>query len=238
MRYYQNARELYSEMMRDLWELGSIVKPKSYQNKNIEGDDKFITKELQNYSYRLLALPDPDNLFLLSHPDSKEWCLQEFGERVNPHAGNPGEAWKIRKDEWEPLLNDEGRMDYTYSERINYNNAIQDIITELKRNSDTRQAWLPIFHPKDIARLGGKGRIPCSLGYFFSVRNGKLNLTYVQRSADLVMHFGNDIWLAWMMKTYIASMVGVEPGFLEHIIFSLHSYKRDWLKLEDGISKL
>ena len=129
-------------------------------------------------------------------------------------------------------------MDYTYSERLHYQNNMGKIIEELKRNPDTRQAWLPIFHPGDTGRLGGRKRIPCSLGYNFSIRNGELNLTYIQRSADMVAHLGNDIHLAWMMKTYIANRVGVKEGYLDHFIFSIHSYKRDWARLESGISKL
>ena len=44
MRIYENCRELMSEMGRDLWEMGKQVKPKTYQNKVIDGNDEFVTK--------------------------------------------------------------------------------------------------------------------------------------------------------------------------------------------------
>ena len=40
MRIYDDCYELMSEMGRNLWEMGSIVKPKTYQNKVIEGDER------------------------------------------------------------------------------------------------------------------------------------------------------------------------------------------------------
>ena len=46
MRIYDDCYELMSEMGRNLWEMGSIVKPKTYQNKVIEGDESYITREV------------------------------------------------------------------------------------------------------------------------------------------------------------------------------------------------
>ena len=46
MRIYCNAYELMSETGRNLIEMGHIVKPKTYQNKVIEGNDEMVTKEV------------------------------------------------------------------------------------------------------------------------------------------------------------------------------------------------
>jgi thymidylate synthase len=224
-----------SEMARDLWEMGMEVRPKSMQNKVVEGQDGFITKEINNYHYRLVNLDDPKNLFLFSSPESGNWVSMEFLERISKNFINPGNAWLLRKEEWEKFLNEKGEMDYTYNERLQ---GLDKVMAELKRNPDTRQAWLPIFERKDLDGLGGKKRIPCSLGYNFSIREGKLNLTYIQRSADMVAHLGNDIILAHMMQKYVQLELGLENGYLDHFIFSLHSYKKDWETLEKGISKL
>jgi len=240
MRIFENSYELISEVLRDLHEMGKIVKPKSYQNKVIEGNPDFFTKEINNYHYRLLGLGDVEPLFSFSQPGSRDWVLEEFEERIASRFVNPGVAWVIRQSEWEQFLNEDGEMDYTYNERLK---GLERIIFELKRNPDTRQAWLPIFERKDIENLGGSKRVPCSLGYNFSVREGQLNLTYIQRSADAVAHFGNDIILAHFMLQYVVSRLKVEgleveAGYLDHFIFSLHAYQKDWETLEAGISKL
>jgi len=234
-RIYANAYELVSESLRDLSEMGTLVKPKSYQNKVVEGDERFYTKELRNYVYSLTRLPDKENLFLFEK--TLEWAQAEFIERIRFSGDiNPGTAWKLRPDIWKQFLVD-GKFDYSYNERLNWNNNLFRIEAELKRNPDTRQAWLPIFFPEDVEFYGGVKRIPCSLGYFFMVREGKLNLTYIQRSADAVKHFGNDVFLAFKMLEYMARRVGVEPDMLTHHIFSLHAYKKDWGVLEEGIYK-
>ena len=239
MRIYGNCYELYSEMFRDLWEMGQTVKPKSYQNKIIEGKDEFITKEIQDYVYTLTTLFRNDILFAFSEGDAtKEWADNEFLERIDPKFINPGEAYKLRPQIWTQFLNSENEFDYCYADRINYKMNLDKIITELNRNPDTRQAWLPIFFPDDVKNMGGHARIPCSLGYFFSIRGHELHLTYIQRSADAVTHLGNDIYLAWRMMEYVARRTGYKRGYLKHHIFSLHAYKKDWAKLDRGIPNL
>lgn len=246
MRIYSNSFELMSELGRELNSYGQIVRPKTYQNKVIEGNEDFATKELICQQYCLTSLGDPVWLFIFSH--SKEWADEEFQERVGWYAYNPGQAWALRKDLWEQFLVD-GKFDYTYPERI-WNElpntdklALGEVILLLRKDSDTRKAVLPIFHGSDLAYLDGSKRIPCSMYYDFLIReNGKgekvLHICYHQRSSDFVTHFGNDVYLAWRLMEYVAKEVGVKPGYLYHTIDSLHSYKKDWKYLNTNLEDL
>lgn len=253
MRIYTDAYELMSEMGRDLWEMGIEVKPHTYQNKNIEGIEDFITKEIICSQYCLTNLPDPENLFI--YTDAREWADEEFRERIYPYRVNPGEAWQLRKDLWEQFLVDDGnglQFDYTYNERmqrqVNFGsvimNQVEAIIKLLKRDPDTRKAVLAIYDPsKDANHYTGDKRIPCSMYYDFLIRDNAsgekvLNIVYHQRSSDFVDHFGNDVYLAWQLKEYIADRVGVNSGHLYHTIDSLHAYKKDWIKLKTSLSQL
>ena len=238
MRIYSNSFELMSEMGRELNSYGQTVKPKTYQNKRIEGNEDFITKELICQQYCLTSLGDPVWLFVFSH--SKEWADAEFQERINTsEVINPGKAWELRKDLWEQFLVD-GKFDYTYNERM----AILPYTIQLLRSdSDTRKAVLPIFHGTDLRFLDGSKRIPCSMYYDFLIRqNGKgekvLHICYHQRSSDFVQHFGNDVYLAWRLMQYVAKEVGVKPGYLYHTIDSLHAYKKDWTSLASNLEDL
>lgn len=256
MRIYSNSFELMSELGRELNSYGQTVKPKTYQNKVIEGKEEFETKELICQQYCLTSLGDPVWLFVFSH--SKEWADAEFQERItfepNGEPWNPGEAWKLRRDLWEQFLVN-GRFDYTYPERIwnqlylygstsfNCDSAMQSVIELLKRDNDTRKAVLPIFHGTDLRFLDGSKRIPCSMYYDFLIRqNGKgekvLHICYHQRSSDFAQHFGNDIYLAWRLMEYVAQEVGVKPGYLYHTIDSLHIYKKDWHFLSCNLEDL
>ncbi len=241
MRIYSNSFELMSEMGRELNSYGQIVKPKTYQNKVIEGNGDFITKELICQQYCLTSLGDPVWLFVFSH--SKEWADAEFQERIDiSDITNPGKAWELRKDLWEQFLVN-GKFDYTYNERMV---ILPYTIQLLKSDSDTRKAVLPIFNGNgedDTLYYQGNKRIPCSMYYDFLIRqNGKgekvLHICYHQRSSDFVTHFGNDVYLAWRLMEYVAKEVGVKPGYLYHTIDSLHAYKKDWTALASNLEDL
>ena len=242
MRIYSNSFELMSEMGRELNSYGQTVKPKTYQNKVIEGKEEFETKELICQQYCLTSLGDSVWLFVFSH--SREWADAEFQERISPNDINPGEAWELRKDLWEQFLVN-GKFDYTYNERIIH--VIKPLIRLLKDDNDTRKAVLPIFNGDmdglDIDGYDGSRRIPCSMYYDFLIRqNGKgekvLHICYHQRSSDFAQHFGNDIYLAWRLMEYVAKEVGVKPGYLYHTIDSLHIYKKDWHFLSSNLEDL
>lgn len=241
MRIYSNSFELMSEMGRELNSYGQIVKPKTYQNKVIEGNEDFITKELICQQYCLTSLGDPVWLFVFSH--SKEWADAEFQERIDiSDITNPGKAWELRKDLWEQFLVN-GKFDYTYNERMV---ILPYTIQLLKSDSDTRKAVLPIFNGNgedDTLYYHGNKRIPCSMYYDFLIRqNGKgekvLHICYHQRSSDFIIHFGNDVYLAWRLMEYVAKEVGVKSGYLYHTIDSLHAYKKDWTSLASNLEDL
>ena len=241
MRIYSNSFELMSELGRELNSYGQTVKPKTYQNKRIEGNEDFITKELICQQYCLTSLGDPVWLFIFSH--SKEWADAEFQERIDTfNIINPGKAWELRKDLWEQFLVN-GKFDYTYNERMV---ILPYTIQLLKSDSDTRKAVLPIFNGNgedDTLYYHGNKRIPCSMYYDFLIRqNGKgekvLHICYHQRSSDFAQHFGNDIYLAWRLMEYVAKEVGVKPGYLYHTIDSLHIYKKDWHFLNTNLEDL
>lgn len=260
MRIYSNSFELMSEMGRELNSYGQLVKPKTYQNKVIEGNEDFITKELICQQYCLTSLGDPVWLFIFSH--SREWADAEFKERVSLdeefcRPWNPGKAWELRKDLWQPLFSksDKDFFDYTYSERMMcdvvykgyHTTKLDSIIQLLKDDSDTRKAILSIWgsnmNEYDQDRLDGSSRIPCSMYYDFLIRqDGKgekvLHICYHQRSSDFVTHFGNDVYLAWRLMEYVAQEVGIKPGYLYHTIDSLHAYKKDWLALSSNLEDL
>lgn len=237
MRIYANCYELMSEIFREVFEMGHIVHPNSMQNKDVTNDDEYTTKEITNYSYSLTSLNKVDNLFYADR-SAKEWANAEFLERVmNPvRFQNPGEAYKLRSHIWDEFLNSEGKFDYTYNERIS--KSLYFVLDELKRNPDTRQAIIPIFKPSDAKNVGGKKRIPCSIYYDFQIRRGRLNIVYHQRSADVVTHFGNDVYLAWKLMEWVANKVDVKQGYLFHNIDSLHAYKKDWPTLKQCIDDI
>jgi len=184
MRIYTTFVQANNELRREVAELGSFVHPQTMQDKNISDDPDYLTKEYQNMVYAV-ALPRLEDLL-----PSQPWADAEFEERLK-FAGTAGpnraEAWRLRPEVWEEFS---VRFTYTYGERYQY--SLWAITNELKTHPDSRQLFLSVWNPMlDPYRLG-KQRVPCSIGYWFANRNGELQMTYLQRSADLITHFTND----------------------------------------------
>ena len=223
MRIYMDWQECYEEVKRDLAEMGILVKPKTMQDKVVEGNPDYETMELQNYGYTIINAKSSDVTGV-----SQPWADAEFEERIDPSGTvNPGKAWELRKEVWYEYMHD-GKLAYAYNERIMFNNQLNKVIDRLKIDHDSRQLWVSIWNPAvDPDKLGGVSRVPCSLGYNFQFRDGKLNMHYVMRSCDFKTHFTNDVYLAIRMLEYVAEKTGLPVGDFTHTLFSLHIYRKD-----------
>jgi thymidylate synthase len=220
MRIFSNFEEALKEIKRDLAEMGTEVHPQTMQDKYVGDNPEYSTKELQNYDYTV-----KDAYYSISQlSPSQPWADAEFKERISGMPLNPGEAYKLRPEVWDEFLHD-GRFAYTYAERMW--GKIDLIVQEIKKNSNSRQLYLNIWEGGDLYYLGGQSRVPCSLGYLFQVRGGKLHMTYFMRSCDYATHFQNDVYLAVKLLDYIAHAVGLEAGNFTHFIGSFHIYRKD-----------
>jgi len=230
MRIYQNFKEMFSEVWRDVFELGIRSKSDSVQNVQDVGEE-YDMMEIMGYAYELTNI----NSFPTSFKTNElSWLREEFAERISPVKVNPGGAWKYRAELWKPLMNKDGTFDYTYNERMR--NQLPVIIRELRKNPNTRQAVMTIYSPLhhcDLTFLGGFRRIPCSLSYQFLLRMGAiseeplLNLVYNMRSCDVATHFKFDAALACMLLNHVAGQLHVKCGSLIHNIGSLHCFRKD-----------
>jgi len=167
------------------------------------------------------------------------WADEHFEERVCGMPLNPPPShtkWLTKTDEF---FSDKVKFSHSYPERfwskglhtgIRFDIADLGTLVELLKNQpDTRQAYLPMFFPEDLSAAVQGERIPCSLGWHFIVRNGKLHCTYTMRSCDAVRHFHNDIYFANRLSLYIKEATGldVEMGNLLFISTSLHCFEND-----------
>src|SRR5262245_46759464 len=108
---------------------------------------------------------------------------------------------------------------------------LDDLVAQLQKAPLTRQAYLPIWFPEDTGAVHGE-RVPCSLGYHFVQRRGRLHCTYYIRSCDFVRHFRDDVYLSGRLLQWVAAKCGVRPGNLTMHIVSLHIFEGDRQKLE------
>lgn len=234
MRMFLDFQEALKEVHRDLSEMGLRVHAKTYQDKNVEGDPQFESLELQDFSYCVLnpspmnvCIPTPSGLITPTQP----WADDEFRERLSGVFGtpvNPGTAYLSRENVWETFRDpDTGTFAYTYSERFSRYHQVMAALRRAREDEDSRQLFISVWDPSDIRNIGGKSRVPCTIGYQVSIRRGMLNLHYIQRSADFITHFCNDVYLASKFQEYLCGELKVPVGRYTHTVFSLHMFRKD-----------
>jgi hypothetical protein len=235
--------------------------------------------ELTNAIYQLGIPRDPHNLALAVAPNL-QWAEDHFQERVAGEPTNPGEQyknWPWYDPNW-AAQGERNQFSHTYQERFwpriagqrsrtHYDNHgiryrygdLNDVLFLLAREPYTRQAYLPIWFPEDTGAHHG-GRVPCSLGYHFLLRAGKLHINYFIRSCDFLRYFRDDVYMAcrlcqWVLATlqdkeeeelgpeemaehggrlWIEGDIGGEgvvPGTLSMFISSLHIFEGDLPKM-------
>lgn len=208
--------------------MGMKVHPQTMQDKQIADDPDFETMEYMNMIY---TVTKPSLQDLHPHVKTLEWCEHEFRERL---AGIPTDspelaAWERRPEVWQEF-HDRG-FGYTYGERYrdsahHERGVLQSVIDELRTHPDSRQVFMPVWRRLDNDKLG-RERVPCSLGYWFALRQGTLHITYLQRSGDYFTHLANDQYLTRKLQEYVAQEIDARPGHFTHWLGSLHVYQKD-----------
>lgn len=266
MRYYADFERAIQASRKALDQFGEDVDPGRWQGVPTDGKPDLVTREILDWGISV-AVPDNIDSLQKSIQPSLPWADLEFEDRVgrvpqNPHKSLEHWPW-WQGQEGATMFG--GKFSHTYAERfwpreagreerveqklwpkmrgIRYRYGdLDDLITMLLNDPQTRQAYLPIFFPEDTGAVHG-GRIPCTLGYQFMLRDNKLHMWYFIRSCDYIRHFRDDIYLAcrlllWVldelsgrwMRTDVNHKVNwetVDPGYLHMTCCSLHYHKGD-----------
>jgi len=175
------------------------------------------------------------------HTDAATRFDHTYPERFWPkHAGHDhdalGERWREAVDNF---------CGGTPGVRFHYGD-LNDVVDLLIRNPLTRQAYLPVWFPEDTGAVDGQ-RVPCTLGYHFMQRGGRLSVRYYLRSCDLYRHFSNDVFFCAALVHWICNKVSEKtvnrdqfihfrPGGMVMHISSLHAFVGDEKKLKDRIN--
>lgn len=217
--------------------------------------------ELINYNFHVdLPLEDLDYYRKDIMPNIP-WADNHFLERVGGLPINPGEQWK----HWpwgnhaDKFRDQDGQFNHNYMERywpkkagltdkgedigeidghhkgIRYDYGdLGDLVDQLLHEPHTRQAYLPVFFPEDTGAVHG-GRVPCSLGYHFILRDGLLHINYYLRSCEVYRHFRDDCYLTVRLLLWVLEKLrekdpywnDVAPGMYSMYITSFHCFVND-----------
>lgn len=130
-------------------------------------------------------------------------------------------------------IGDGNCWEYTYHNRFAY--QIPFIISELKRNPDTRRA---IMNIRDF-EVDSKNNDPAclqSIQYF--IRGGKLHCKVMMRSNDAAQASFMNAFAFIMLQQKIADELGVPVGSYTHRANSFHCYERNFPLLRQYVDSI
>lgn len=128
---------------------------------------------------------------------------------------------------WDKMHGGDNIVNSNYGWQWGRNNQLDKTIEQLKKDKNTRQAWISIFDGKEKDQY--QYDTPCTLAVGFSVHpcaDNELNMTVLMRSNDLVYGFCNDQYCFSKLQELVASELGLEVGTYYHFAHDMHIYEK------------
>lgn len=264
MDEFNTLTEVYPSLRDYMLEHAKKVDVGEWHAMDVSGNKLLISYEYRNAIFCAPMSTSLEQLQQEAQPNLP-WAEDHFQERISGEPLNPApsEAWWPYAMSGNETHKDENKkFSHTYPERYWPRQAgdihtiggapvqhhgirfrygdVNDLIALMLRNPDTRQAYLPVWFPEDLAAAAQyKERVPCSLGYHFLLRDGKLHMTYLIRSCDLVRHLKDDVYMSVRLAQWLLDKLSphevwrrVTLGDFTFHCMSLHFFEGDRRKLQ------
>lgn len=113
------------------------------------------------------------------------------------------------------------------------------IIEELKRNPDSRRAYLSILLKGDNLILNTKTSMeyPCTIGAHYFIRGGRLHTVTHMRSQNVWSVMGYDVYNMCRLQEHLSEKLDCLVGDYTHFIDSAHIFTRDIKKIDEYLNK-
>ncbi|WP_117211662.1 thymidylate synthase [Allorhizocola rhizosphaerae] len=208
--YGQSVSELFTTAARWLLEHGSHVAPRGMATREILGVHLHLTEPRR----RLIHLPPARVLNPAFAVAEAVWII----------SGSDA-AWIFEFNRQLARYADVGVLQGAYGPRLRRWHGVDQldrVRRQLLHDPDTRRGVVTLFDPaKDHS---GHSDVPCTLGFRFFLRGGRLHMHTTMRSQDLWLGFPYDIFTFTLIHELMAGWVGAELGEYRHSVDSLHLY--------------
>lgn len=99
------------------------------------------------------------------------------------------------------------------------------VVEILKDDPDSRRATIQLYDPaRDTA---GHKDVPCTLGFRFHLRAGRLHMSTTMRGQDVWIGMPYDLFFFTTLHELVIGWLDVDLGEYHHHVDSLHIYERD-----------
>lgn len=135
---------------------------------------------------------------------------------------------------WDKMHGGDDRVNSNYGYQWIRNGQLAKCIDQLKDNPNSRQAWISIYDGKE--KDDYKYDTPCTMCVGFDIKNGKLDMTVIMRSNDLIYGFANDQYCFSKLQQMVADHLQLPVGTYTHFAHDLHIYERHY-NMKDNYNK-
>jgi thymidylate synthase len=204
---YENASDAF-EMM--------------YVEALLNGEKRQNTLALFNVGFLLLR-PEQNDKFPEWRKFKLEYAKDEWQWYLSQSRSI--EAIKDKASIWKLIADENGEVNSNYGWQWNRNHQLDRVVNQLKENPSTRQAVISIYDGKEAETF--KKDTPCTLAITFNIRaDGKLHMSVMMRSMDIVFGFCNDQYCFSRLQIMIAEKLNVKVGTYYHFACDAHVYER------------
>jgi thymidylate synthase len=209
-----SANELFSAACRAVDERGRSVKPRGMATTEVIGAHLTLTDPRR----RLVSLPPVRVLNAAFAAAEAVWILS-----------GSDEPWIYIYNQRMARYADDGKLRGAYGPRLRAWRPGHDQLDHVRRTllaaPDSRRAVIQLYDPdRDIPHHSD---VPCTLGYRFYLRDGRLEMHTTMRSQDLWLGFCYDLFTATVLHELMAHWTGAEVGSYHHHVDSLHLYEHN-----------
>jgi thymidylate synthase len=148
-----------------------------------------------------------------------EWQWYLSGD---PSVDKLGEIYGKVPAIWERMADEDGEVNSNYGWQWNRMNQIDQVVSQLEVNPNTRQAAISIYDGKE--HLDYFYDTPCTYAIQFTIVNNRLDMCITMRSNDLWYGFCNDQYCFSMLQGMVSKRLNIEPGIYYHFAHNMHLY--------------
>ncbi len=141
---------------------------------------------------------------------------------------------------WTPDYNRSGRTDKTLGpvyghqwRNFDGNDQLQMVLQEIKENPTSRRLLVNAWNVSDLHDMVLP---PCHYGFQLFINDGRLDLMWQQRSADMFLGLPYDICMYGLLLEMIAEGAGLKPGTLIGSLGDCHLYYNHLEQAEEFLS--
>ena len=204
--------DLFAVACAAVLERGQNVAPRGLRTREVLGAWLCLTEPRR----RVLTIPPrvinpafaaAEAVWILSGSD-EPWIYEFNGKLIDytDHGRLQG-AYGPRFRRW---VTRPGRLDPGTHPLVEPVDQLRHVVTVLEQDPDSRQAVVQLFDPARDHQ--GHRDVPCTLGWRFYLRQGRLHLHTTMRSQDLWLGFPYDVFTFTVLHELVAGWLGVALG--------------------------